>query len=147
MISFEGDREFARPLAEVSQKLGDASFLVRAIPDVETVAKSEPGEAVCTVRPKFAFVRGTLELSVRVVEVIPGTSVKLLLHSKGIGSTSTVEASLTFAAQGEGTRVHWLAQVTERGGLLKMVPQGLIQGAAQKIIADAWLAVERNLGT
>ncbi len=146
MISFEGDREFARPLAEVSRKLGDASFLVGCIPDVESVAKSEAGEAVCTVRPKFAFVRGTLEMSIRVGEVIPGQSVKLLLHSKGIGSTSAVEASLTFAAQGEGTRVHWQAQVTEMGGLLKMVPQGLIRGAAQQIIADAWLAVERNLG-
>jgi carbon monoxide dehydrogenase subunit G len=147
MISFEGDREFVRPLAEVSQKLGDASFLVGCIPDVESVAKSEVGEAVCTVRPKFAFVRGTLELSIRVVEVIPEQSVKLLLHSKGIGSTSAVEASLTFAAHGEGTRVHWQAQVTERGGLLKMVPEGLIRGAAQKIIGDAWLAVERSLGS
>ncbi len=147
MISFEGDREFARPLAEVSQKLGDASFLVGCIPDVESVAKSEPAEAVCVVRPKFAFVRGTLELSIRVAEVIPGQSLKVLVHGKGIGSTSAVEASLTFAAQGEGTRVQWQARVTERGGLLKMVPEGLIRGAAQQIIGDAWSAVERNLGS
>jgi carbon monoxide dehydrogenase subunit G len=145
MILFEGDRDFAQPVAKVAQKLGEASFLVGCIPDVESVAKSEPAEAVCTVRPKFAFVRGTLELSIRVVEMIPEQSVKQLIHSKGIGSSSTVEATLTFTAQGEGTRVHWQARVTEKGGLLKMVPEGLIRGAAQKIIADAWLTVERNL--
>ncbi len=147
MIAFEGDREFARPLVEVARKLGDAEFLVGCIPDVESVTKADPVEATCIIRPQFAFVRGTMELSIRVVEVLPGQSVKLLLHSKGMGNTSTVEASLTFAAQGEGTRVHWQAQVTERGGLLKMVPEGLIRGAAQKIIADAWLAVERRLSS
>jgi hypothetical protein len=35
--------------------------------------------------------------------------------------------------------------VTQLGGLLKMVPQGLLQAAAQKVIADAWAALEKKL--
>jgi carbon monoxide dehydrogenase subunit G len=146
MIQFEGDHDFALPPAALWAKLSDATFLVTCIPDVQSVAKSEPSEAVCTIRPGFAFVRGTLELTIRVTEAVPDQSVKLLLRSKGIGNTSTVEALLTLAPQQAGTRVHWQAQVTEMGGLLKMVPQGLVRGAAQKVITDAWAAVEARLG-
>ena len=145
MIQFEGDRDFSLPPAALWVKLSDARFLVTCIPDVQSVAKSEPSEAVCTIRPGFAFVRGTLELTIRVAEAVPEQSVRLLLRSKGIGNTSTVEALLALAPQEAGTRVHWQAQVTEMGGLLKMVPQGLVRGAAQKVIADAWAAVGARL--
>ena len=145
MIQFEGDRDLAPPPAAVWARLGDARFLVTCIPDVESVAKSEPSEAVCTIRPGFAFVRGTLELTIRVTEAVPEQSVKVLVRGKGIGNTSAVEALLTLAPQEAGTRVHWQAQVTELGGLLKMVPQGLVRGAAQKVVADAWAAVEQRL--
>jgi carbon monoxide dehydrogenase subunit G len=144
MIQFEGDRDFSLPPASLFARLSDARFLVTCIPDVISVAKSEPTEAVCTIRPGFAFVRGTLDLTIQVGEVVPDHSIKLLLKTKGIGNTTTVEAPLTLVPQGSGTRVHWQAQVTEMGGLLKMVPQGLVRGAAQKVIADAWAAVEQK---
>src|SRR5207247_1994941 len=105
----------------------------------------EPSEAVCTIRPGFAFVRGTLELTIRVAEAVPERSVKLLLLSKGIGSSSAVEALLALEPRETGTHVRWQAQVKEMGGLLKMVPQGLVRGAAQKVVADAWTAVEAQV--
>jgi carbon monoxide dehydrogenase subunit G len=145
MIQFDGDRDFALPPQALWEKLSDARFLVKCIPDVESVAKAEPAEAVCTIRPGFAFVRGTLELTVRIAEAVPGQSANVLIQSKGMGNSSKVEARLTFAPQEAGTRVHWQAEVKEMGGLLKMVPQGLVRGAAQKVVADAWTAVERQL--
>src|SRR5713101_131833 len=96
-------------------------------------------------RPGFAFVRGTLELTVEVVEVTAGAASRLLVHTKGIGSTSDVETILTLAPQGDGTRVHWTAEVQTLGGLLKAIPQGLIKAAAQKVVADALAAVEGNM--
>jgi carbon monoxide dehydrogenase subunit G len=144
MIQFEGDRDFALPPAALGEKLGDARFLVKCIPDVESVARAEPAEAVCTIRPGFSFVRGTMELTIRVAEAT-SQSVRLLLLSKGMGNSSTVEAMLTLAPLEAGTRVHWQALVKEMGGLMKMVPQGLVRGAAQKVVADAWTAVEAQL--
>ena len=41
-----------------------------------------------------------------------------------------------------GSRVAWRVDVTELGGLLKAVPQGLIKAAAQKVITDAWTSVD-----
>ncbi len=145
MLRFEGDRDFPQPPAELFAKLTDARFLVTCVPDVEGFAEQGPDRAVFSVRPGLAFVRGTLEVTLRVIEKTPPTSARMSLVSKGIGSSSTVEATLALAPQDAGTRMHWIAEVKELGGLLKMVPQGLIRGAAQKVLDNAWKAVEAKL--
>jgi carbon monoxide dehydrogenase subunit G len=145
MLRFEGDRDFPQPPAELFAKLTDARFLATCIPDVEKVSEQEAGRAVLTLRPGLAFARGSLEVTLQVVEKTPPNAARMLLTSKGIGSSSKVEAALALAPNGGGTRVHWVAEVKELGGLLKMVPQGLIRGAAEKVLNDAWAAVEMKL--
>jgi carbon monoxide dehydrogenase subunit G len=145
MLRFEGDKDFAQPPAEVWAKLHDVQFLQQCIPGSESVVRSEADQVVCILRPGFAFVRGTLELTLRVVEAVPTSSIRIVTHTKGIGSTTDVEALLTIAPQDAGTRVHWTAEVKSLGGLLKAVPQGLIKAAAQKVVADAWTSVDAQL--
>lgn len=144
MLRFEGDREFSRTPAELFARLTDVPFLVSCIPDVETIRAQEADRAELVIRPGFAFVRGSLEATLRLLEGT-GTSARLLLGSKGIGSSSEVEANLTFAAIATGTRVHWTMEVKSLGGLLKMVPHGLIRGAAEKVINEAWVRIEEKL--
>jgi len=145
MLHFEGDRNLALPPADVSIRLGDARFLVQCIPGVEKVTVAELDRAVCTLRPGFSFVRGTLDLTIFVVESVPEVSTRLKLNSKGIGTTSEVDVALTYANSEDGTRLHWTADITQLGGLLKAVPQGLIKGAAQKVIEDVWVNIEVRL--
>ena len=136
---------FRTPRPSCSRRLSDARFLVECIPDVESVTSQEADRATLILRPGFSFVRGTLEVTLQVVDVVPPTAERVLLHSKGIGSTSDVEASLTLTAQESGTRVHWIAEVKSLGGLLKMVPHGLVRGAAEKVINDAWNRLTEKL--
>ena len=138
MLQFAGDREFTQSPADVYARLTDVSFLVGCIPDVETVKSTDADRAELVLRPGFSFVRGTLEVNLRFVEKTEPTSARVLLLSRGIGSTSEVEATLALAPQEAGTRVHWTAEVKSLGGLLKMVPAGVIRGAAEKVINDAW---------
>ena len=145
MLSFQGEKDFPQPPSEVWKKLSDARFLVQCIPGVESVTHSSESKAQCVLRPGFAFVRGTLELAMEVVEVTPGSAVRLLLHSKGIGSHSDVEANLTLTAQADDTRLHWVAEIKTLGGLLKAIPQGLIKASAQRVVADALGAVEEKI--
>ena len=145
MLHFNGYREFSLPPDQLWAKLTDARFLVSCIPDVESVSEAEADHAALVLRPGLAFVRGSLETTLRIVPVAPPHSAKVLLYSKGIGTYSAVEAGLQLAPQGDGTRVHWTAEVKELGGLLKMVPQGLIRGAAEKVINDLWASIERKL--
>jgi 2-furoyl-CoA dehydrogenase large subunit len=146
MLRFEGEKEFSRHTPEeVWAKLSDARFLVQCIPDVHEVREQSAERAVCLLRPGFAFVRGTLEVTLRVAEAVSPSSILLALASKGIGTSSEVEATISLSPQESGTRVQWVAEVKSLGGLLKAVPQGLIRGAAQKVVNDAWTSVENRL--
>src|SRR5260370_14131679 len=128
MVRFEGDRTVPRPLDEVLAKLTDARLLVQCIPDVESVGTSEPDHVTMVLRPNLVFMRGTLDVDLRIVDVVAPTSARVVNHSKGIGSTSTVEATLKFSAAENGTRVHWPAEAKEVGGVHKSALPGLIRG-------------------
>jgi carbon monoxide dehydrogenase subunit G len=145
MLHFEGDKTFSSAVDILWSKLSDAQFLIQCIPGVESVSQAEPQTGVCVLRPGFAFVRGTLEITLRVVDPVPEKSVGYQVRSKGIGSTSTVDAGLNFHPLESGTQVHWIADIQELGGLLKAVPRGLIQASAQKVIADVLTSIENHL--
>jgi carbon monoxide dehydrogenase subunit G len=147
MLRFEGDRDFPQAPGELFARLSDAGFLVQCVPDVESVSSQEADRAVMVLRPGFSFVRGTLDVTLQVVDAVAPTSARVLLHSKGIGSTSDVEATLALAPAEAGTRVHWTAEVKSLGGLLKLVPAGLVRGAAEKVINDAWNRATKKLVT
>jgi carbon monoxide dehydrogenase subunit G len=138
MLQFSGERDFHRPPAEVWAKLRDLQFLVGCIPDVEPGSQIDKDSARFTIRPGFSFVRGKLEANLQLAEAVEGEKLRYAVHSKGVGSSSEVVTELTLAPQGQGTRVRWSAEITQLGGLLKAVPRGLIQAAAQKVIADVW---------
>jgi carbon monoxide dehydrogenase subunit G len=145
MVRFEGEKFFSQPVVELWAKLSDAHFLVQCIPDVESVTEVAADRARLVLRPGFSFVRGTLETTLHVVDAVAPESARYRIANKGIGSSADVEATITLIPQGTGTRVHWTAEIKALGGLLKMVPSGLIRGAAQKVVQDTWNAVEAKL--
>jgi carbon monoxide dehydrogenase subunit G len=145
MVRFEGEKDFPQPPAELWAKLSDARFLVQCFPDVETVAEAGPDHARMLLRPGFSFMRGSMEATLRVVDAVALESARYLIANKGIGSSADVEATFALAPQGTGTRIRWTAEVKALGGLLKMVPAGLIRGSAQKVVNDTWSAVEAKL--
>lgn len=145
MVRFEGEKDFSQPQAELWTKLSDARFLVQCIPDVESVPEVEPDRARLVLRPGFSFVRGTLEATLHIVDAQAPASARYTIANKGIGSSADVEAIIALVPQGTGTRVRWTAEIKALGGLLKMVPTGLIRGAAQKVVHDTWSAVEAKL--
>jgi uncharacterized protein len=144
MIHFEGDCSFAQPPVDVSARLGDATFLVSCLADVE-VTDATPTRAVWKMRPGFSFIRTKLETTLQVLDHVAGTLTRYRLVSHGIGASSTVEVGLSYAPEGEGARVHWIADITQLSGLLKLAPRGLIQSAAQKVIEDTWAAIGARL--
>src|SRR5579885_3133330 len=80
MLHFEGDRDFRQAPTDLWTKLSDARFLVQCIPGVETVKRAEPDLAVWTLRPNLGFVRGTLEVTLKVVEAVAEQSMRLLVQ-------------------------------------------------------------------
>ncbi len=145
MIRFEGVESFPVSPAAAFAKLADAGWLARALPEAE-VTETAADRAAWKVRPKFAFMAGNLDTTAEVVGRSANEQVRYRIVSRGVGSHSAVDASLEFGPSDDGgTAVHWVGDVTELGGLLKLVPRGLVQAAAQKVIADVWAAVRQRL--
>lgn len=146
MMQLAGEQTFAQPLAEVWEKLSDVRFLVQCIPGVEQTSDLSETHGKCIVRPGLAFIRGTLEVLIDRIEAQPQERLAFTLASKGVGSSSDVRAQLQLSATDSGSKIHWQAEVVSLGGLLKMVPSGLIRGAAQKVITDVWGQVAAKFG-
>jgi carbon monoxide dehydrogenase subunit G len=146
MLHFEGEKDLAPPPHELVTKLGDGRFLAQCLPGSERIVKAEPDVVVVQVRPGFSFVRGVLEITIRVAQIVPDDFVRYEVHGKGIGSFNDVVAEVRITPRDGGSHVHWAANVVELGGLLRAIPQGLIKAAAQKVIEDVWGQVEAKLG-
>lgn len=142
---FEGDKEFPQPPETVWAKLGDAGFLVGCLAGAEAITVHGPDLAEWKLRPALSFVAGTMDARLEVLERTPPDTLRLQITNKGIGSSNTTEVRLTLTPGGAGTKVHWVGQITALTGLLKMVPKGLIQSTAAKIIEDIWVGVEKKL--
>jgi carbon monoxide dehydrogenase subunit G len=74
-----------------------------------------------------------------------GKSVAFRVVTKAMGAGSVVATHLTFREAEGMTHVHWTGEIVEVTGLLKAVPNGLLQGTAQKVIEDVWTAVTARL--
>lgn len=77
-------------------------------------------------------------MSLDVFDQQPPDSLRIRVHSKGIGSSAVVDTAVELSADGAGTRMTWTAEIVELGGLLKPVSRSLIEASARKIIADGW---------
>lgn len=145
MAKFQGEQAFPPPPDAVAAKLADPAFLLACLPDVEQPAATAD-RGTFRLRPKLAFMTGHLDVTLDVTARDPGRSADFKVFSKAIGATSTVLAKLEFApADGGGTAVRWAGEITEVTGLLKMVPKGLMQATAQKVIEDVWAAIRAKL--
>lgn len=144
MVQFEGDQAFPLAPETVAAKLSDAAFLIDCLPDAEQPTAT-PDRGHFRLRPKLSFVTGHLDITLEVTDREPGRSAGFKIFSKAIGATSTVLARMEFRPDGDGTAVHWGGMISEVTGLLKMVPKGLMQATAQKVIEDVWAAIRARL--
>jgi carbon monoxide dehydrogenase subunit G len=145
MLHFEGERSFPQAPEQLWPKMRDAAFLAQCIPDGTPHEGATRDRAVCTVHPGFSFMRGSLDVTIQVLDSQEPGHVKFSQKSTGIGSSSEVETSVTLTPHEQGTKIHWSADVKNLGGLLKMVPSGLVRGAANKVIEDVWNGVAQKL--
>ena len=145
MLQFGGEREIKQPPDKVFEKLRDARFLVNCVPDVQSVINAERDVATCRIKPGLAFIMGSLDLTMKVLEAVPHSLIRIEQLTKGIGNSCTVETRLELSPRADGTHLVWSAEVKQLGGLLKALPEGLLKGAADKVIGDAWTAVVNKI--
>ena len=138
MIRLEGDRQLAYAPDETFAKLSDARFLVRCIQGGTPSGTPTEKEALSIVRPNYPFMRGTMELTLKIVKATPSTKVEVQILGRGTNAGSIVDVFLDLAEHEGITKVHWTAEVKKLEGMLSYVQVGQIQTAAQKIVQEVW---------
>ena len=137
-MNFSGAEQFECSQAELWARLADMAFVSRAIPDLDRVERIEPTGFSCRVRPRFLFLTGSLALVFELIEAAPHERLKVRSRGTGIGAAVVVESELQLLTAASGTELRWTATIVSREGLLKPVSAGLIQGAAQRVVASFW---------
>lgn len=146
MLHFEGKQNLSSDPEVCWGKLSDPRFLGQCIPNLESMTQCAPDQVQFKVRPGVSFVRGTLDITIKVEKPEPGKTVRYYIQSRAIGSSSDAEAILIMEPATSGTRLRWTVDIKTLNGLLKAVPPGLIKASAQKVITDLWLSVAIKLG-
>lgn len=145
-LLLEGERLVSLPMDQVWPRLSDASFLVNCIPNAKVQGQPARDHAECTVKPNLSFARGDMHVTIRILEASAPNSLRFSLVGKGVGSSNEMETSLTLESRDGATHIRWATDI-RLGGLLKLVPTGLIRGAAQKETEQIWNEIEARLAS
>ena len=144
-LTLSGDKALRRPVSDVWPRLVDLPFLVNCLPDLHAITSVDSQTAEAVLRPGFSFARSEMQLKIEKIEEVPPKSARFNFATKGIGSSSLVEARFDLVERDRGCLIQWSADVVQLGGLLKAVPSGLIQGGAEKVINDLLSRIEHKL--
>ena len=144
-LEFGGEEFFAATPERVFAVLTDLDSLARTMPDLVSAKKVDERTLECVVRPGFSFLRGTLRLSVVLVDIQPPQSATMHLTARGIGTKIGVESRLELRADPAGTRLAWSSQVVELSGLVATISRGLIVAAAERQIREIWQRIRAEL--
>lgn len=144
-MRLSGEEIFTQDPQTIYNRLNDMQFMSQTIPGMQKVEETQPGRMVVKVKPGFSFIAGTLTLTMETSNQRPNEALTVQVKGKGIGASVVVKTDILLAPEGNGTKLSWTAEVLERTGLLKPVPQGLIEGAASKIVNDLWESFRQKL--
>ena len=85
-LTFGGNESFSAPPEQVFATLTDLERLPRIIPDLISSEKVDNRTLNCVVRPGFSFLRGTLRMTITIVELKPPESASMKVTAAGIGA-------------------------------------------------------------
>jgi carbon monoxide dehydrogenase subunit G len=145
-IEFGGEEQFASTPEKLYALLTDLDAMRHTIPDLVSAEMVDPDTMKCVVRPGFSFLRGTMRLTIALVDREPPTSATMRVAAQGIGVGMTVASRLNIEPVGAGSLLRWTASVEELKGLIAAVSPGLITAAADQVIKHAWNEVRKKLG-
>jgi carbon monoxide dehydrogenase subunit G len=134
-----GERRFAAPPSRVFDVLTDADVIASAIPAVRSHRVIDVDHWEATVKPPLPFAPG-VTIRFEVLDRRPGEHAALRAHGAGADVTSTFELML----DGDGTLMHWQAEL-HLSGLLERFAHGGLDGLAERQATRTLDAVERAL--
>ncbi len=144
-LQFGGAEHFDATPERVFAAAIDLDATPDNIPDLVSHERVDEHTLRAVVKPGVSFLRGTLKMEIKLVDLHPPESGTMLLNVQGIGTTITVESKMKISPEGTGARLDWQATVTQLKGLIATISPGLVQATAEKTIAAGWTRIRDRL--
>jgi carbon monoxide dehydrogenase subunit G len=136
---------FSVPPKRLFAALTDLGQLSKTIPDLVSSEQIDERTLQCVVRPGFSFLRGTLRLTISLVDTRPPESATMTAAAAGIGAQILVASDLQIVPTPAGSQLTWSASIVELKGLVATISRPLISAAAEQVVQNAWQRVHAEL--
>ena len=143
-MEIKGEYEFQGPRALLYELLLDPDVLASALPGVERFEEVAPDAYESTMRVGIASVRGTYTGRVTVLEQNPPESYRLQIEGSGKPGGVKADAFVELTEAGNGTAMHYRAEVKARGTIARLGGR-LLGGVARLLIGQFFKAIERQV--
>ena len=137
-MKLEGSYEIAAPRQKVWDAFLDPERVRQAIPGCERMEPLGTDEYKAVLKVGVGAVKGTFEGKVRIADRKPSESYRLSAEGSGPPGFVRSDTVITFADNGDGTRVSYSADV-QVGGLIAGVGQRML-GGVSKMMADQFFS-------
>ncbi len=144
-LEFGGRETFHVPAERLFARLTDLDQIAATIPDIVSSQRIDDRTLKCVVRPGFSFLRGTLAMTLQVVDLQPPEAATMDVVATGIGLSMRVQSVLHVTPILDGSQLDWKATVLELKGLIATLSRPLIAGAADQVIRNAWRQIHLSL--
>lgn len=146
IAQFGGEERFSAEPARLYAVLTDPDALAATIPGLVSAERSDEQTLQCVVRPGFAFLRGTLKLSIALADLNAPESAAMHVTVQGIGVLMRISSRSRIVPEAGGSRLFWEGRIDEMSGLIATVSPGLVRAAAEATIRHGWQRVREWLG-
>ncbi|MED5262411.1 MAG: carbon monoxide dehydrogenase subunit G [Myxococcota bacterium] len=141
-MKVEGREKISIAVSDAWRGVNDPSILRACTPGLTRLDETSPDQFEATLELKLPAVSGRFEGRVVILERDEPSRLKLQLEGKGGPGFVNGEAELHFGPDGDGTAVHFEANV-QVGGQIARLGQRMISGVTKEMAGQFFEALER----
>jgi uncharacterized protein len=140
-----GNQLIPKPQQQTWDAICDPAVLKVCIPGCETMTKLSDSEFEMTMAAKVGPVSAKFKSKIMLTEVDAPHSYKLIFEGQGgVAGFAKGQADVKLIAEGDGTRLEYVAKANI-GGKLAQVGSRLVDGVAKKIAEQFFTAFNKHL--
>jgi len=143
-MKIEKDYIIKSPVDKVWAFVSKPKQLGSCMPDVESYEEKDSKNFIVKVKPKFAFLRTTITMDWKILTLRKNYG-KLSLKGGSIGGSFNVIIELTAKSKGKDTLLNMTINIKERTGLIKTIPESVLNGSALTISDKIFDCVSKKI--
>ena len=144
-MHYQGSFEVSASPEKVYAFVTDPKKVTTIFPDASDVKVIDEDNFSAKVKVGMSFIRGTLDVKMKMLEKKPGRFAKLKARGTGLSSSVDLESSFTLeGGKTGGTVISWVADA-KISGMMASVGSRLMDSAAEKYVNQIVTALKKKL--